>query len=181
MTQGDHEHGEGNYRASREYNERTKRFVDVGPRGAGGARTRRRRTRRRPPSSRSAEEAGRRRAKEEDPQRSRPAGEAGAAAPRRASRVPARPAGHADHRPSRPTRRRRPAPGRKGASHALRDASPCSAPRLRPLAPSVPLLEAIDLPGDDDVWSLPDAFASDEAALDDDRYATLNVARAFDD
>jgi hypothetical protein len=47
--------------------------------------------------------------------------------------------------------------------------------------PAVPLLDASDLPGDDDVWSLPGAFASDDGSGDDDRYATLSVARAFDD
>lgn len=55
--------------------------------------------------------------------------------------------------------------------------------RLPPASPpSVPLLDASDLPGDDDVWSLPRAFASDDdGGGDDDRYATLSVARAFDD
>jgi ADP-ribose pyrophosphatase YjhB (NUDIX family) len=53
--------------------------------------------------------------------------------------------------------------------------------RLAPAAPAtVPLLDASDLPGDD-VWSLPGAFASDDGSGDDDRYATLSVARAFDD
>ena len=47
--------------------------------------------------------------------------------------------------------------------------------------PAIPLLDASDLPGDDDVWSLPGAFASDDGSGDDDRYATLSVARAFDD
>lgn len=44
----------------------------------------------------------------------------------------------------------------------------------------VPLLEATDLPGDDD-WSLPGGFASDDGWGDDDRFATLNVSRSFDD
>lgn len=46
--------------------------------------------------------------------------------------------------------------------------------------PHVPLLEATDLPGDDEYWSLPGEFYSDEGA-DDDRFARLNVARSFDD
>lgn len=49
---------------------------------------------------------------------------------------------------------------------------------LPPLAPYVPLLEATDLPDDD--WSLP-TLGNDESPLDDDRYATLNVACSFDD
>ncbi len=47
------------------------------------------------------------------------------------------------------------------------------------LPPHVPLLEASDLPDDD--WSLPDAFRLDDGFGDDDRLATLSVARAFDD
>jgi hypothetical protein len=76
MTQGDHEHGEGNYRASRDYNERTKRFVDSGrveqaaedaaPANAQEA-----------AELENAEEVGRRRAKEEDPQLHSEAGGAG--------------------------------------------------------------------------------------------------------
>jgi len=47
--------------------------------------------------------------------------------------------------------------------------------------PSFPLLESGDLPGDDD-WSLLETLRFDEAGdLDDDRRATLAVARSFDD
>ena len=45
--------------------------------------------------------------------------------------------------------------------------------------PNVPLLEATDLPDDD--WSLPGGFSSDDGWGDDDRFATLNVSRSFDD
>ncbi|MDQ6620097.1 MAG: hypothetical protein M3Z31_10440 [Pseudomonadota bacterium] len=62
----DNEHGEGNYKASRDYNERTKRFVDSGkvdeaaqdaaPHSAEEA-----------AEMEAAEEIGRQHAKEEDP------------------------------------------------------------------------------------------------------------------
>ena len=58
-----------------------------------------------------------------------------------------------------------------------------SAFRLResaPVGPHVPLLDSTDLPGDDDTWTLPGEFMSDDL-VDDDRFATLSVARAFDD
>lgn len=58
-----------------------------------------------------------------------------------------------------------------------------SASRLRDaalIAPHVPLLESTDLPGDDDTWTLPGEYMSDDFG-DDDRFATLSVARSFDD
>lgn len=58
--------------------------------------------------------------------------------------------------------------------------SPRGRGRELPLLPDVPLLEDGDLP-DDGGWLPPDAFAGEDGAPDDDRYATLNVARAFDD
>lgn len=76
MTQGDHEHGEGNYRASREYNERTKRFVDSG-RVEQAAEDAAPADPQEAAELENAEEAGRRRAKEEDPQLRQGAGEAG--------------------------------------------------------------------------------------------------------
>jgi hypothetical protein len=47
------------------------------------------------------------------------------------------------------------------------------------LLPNVPLLEATDLPDDD--WTLPGEFMSDDGFGEDDRFATLNVSRSFDD
>lgn len=44
----------------------------------------------------------------------------------------------------------------------------------------VPLLDAADLPGNDD-WVLLDLTTGDDTSIDDDRYATLNVAPNFDD
>lgn len=66
MAQRDKEHGEGNYRASREYNEATKRFVDEG-RVEQAARDAEPADAREADELKRAEAAGKRRAKEEDP------------------------------------------------------------------------------------------------------------------
>jgi hypothetical protein len=76
MSQGDHEHGEGNYRASREYNDRTKRFVESG-RVEQAAEDAAPANPQEAAELENAEAAGRRRAKEEDPQLRSGAGEAG--------------------------------------------------------------------------------------------------------
>jgi len=60
------EYGEGNYKASRQYNEATKAFVEAGQVDA-AAKKAAPRTREEADALRRAEEAGRKRAKEEDP------------------------------------------------------------------------------------------------------------------
>lgn len=69
---GDKEHGEGNYKASREYNDATKRFVDSG-RVEQAARDAEPADPRESYELTQAEIEGRRRAKEEDPALTRPA------------------------------------------------------------------------------------------------------------
>lgn len=52
---------------------------------------------------------------------------------------------------------------------------------LQPITPRFPLLESSDLPGAED-WSVIESLHfNDSQDLDDDRFATLAVARAFDD
>jgi hypothetical protein len=46
--------------------------------------------------------------------------------------------------------------------------------------PSYPLLDASDLPGDDE-WALPPGLDLDDGDPDEDRFATLNLGRAMDD
>ena len=56
-------------------------------------------------------------------------------------------------------------------------------PSIRPVAitPAFPLLEAGDLPGDED-WSVLESLHRDDSFdADDDRFATLSVASGFDD
>lgn len=66
MAQGEKEHGEGNYKASRQYNEATKRFVDSG-RVDQAARDAEPADQREADDLERAEAQGRERAKEEDP------------------------------------------------------------------------------------------------------------------
>ena len=48
-------------------------------------------------------------------------------------------------------------------------------------APTFPLLESGDLPGDED-WSVIESLHCDESLdVDDDRFARLSVASGFDD
>lgn len=67
MAQGEKEHGEGNYKASRQYNEATKRFVDSG-RVEEAARDAAPADEREAAELERAEAQGASRAKEEDPQ-----------------------------------------------------------------------------------------------------------------
>ncbi|HVE50515.1 MAG TPA: hypothetical protein VNG69_12985 [Casimicrobiaceae bacterium] len=46
--------------------------------------------------------------------------------------------------------------------------------------PSCPLLEAGDLPGDDD-WSVVESLRFDDADFDDARLGRITLARSFDD
>ncbi len=62
----DKEHGEGNYKASRDYDERTKRFVESG-KVEDAARGAAPRSPEEAADLKQAEEIGRQRAKEEDP------------------------------------------------------------------------------------------------------------------
>jgi hypothetical protein len=49
------------------------------------------------------------------------------------------------------------------------------------ITPVFPLLEASDLPGDED-WSVIESLHCDDSFdLEDDRFATLSVASGFDD
>ena len=66
MAQADKEHGEGNYKASREYNEATKRFVESG-RVEEAARDSEPADEREAKDLEQAEQPGRERAKDEDP------------------------------------------------------------------------------------------------------------------
>ena len=66
MTATDKEHGEGNYKASRQYNEATKKFVDSG-RVEGAARDAEPDSDSEAVQMANAEAEGRSRAKEEDP------------------------------------------------------------------------------------------------------------------
>ncbi|MEO5702133.1 MAG: hypothetical protein ABIS17_06790 [Casimicrobiaceae bacterium] len=76
----DKEHGEGNYKASRDYNERTKRFVDSG-KVDGAAHAAAPANEQEAAELRQAEAVGKSRAKEEDPAlqkgKPRPRGKAG--------------------------------------------------------------------------------------------------------
>jgi hypothetical protein len=67
MAQGEKEHGEGNYKASRDYNERTKRFVESG-RVEDAARNAEPGDEREAAELDKAEAEGKARAKEEDPE-----------------------------------------------------------------------------------------------------------------
>ena len=52
---------------------------------------------------------------------------------------------------------------------------------LQPITPGFPLLEASDLPGAED-WSVLESLHFDDSLdRDDDQFATLTVARAFDE
>ena len=48
------------------------------------------------------------------------------------------------------------------------------------ITPAFPLLEAGDLPGDED-WSVLESLHYDDSFDGDDRFATLSVASGFDD
>lgn len=103
MAQGEREHGEGNYKASREYNKATKEFVESG-RVEGAARAAEPGDAREAAELEQAEAQGRRRAKEEDPAVRRPDEDVAANGDPHGRRVTDRPADETTI----------PAPGQKG-------------------------------------------------------------------